>query len=533
MNQQQNTSLGNLAINFRSFFRQCVSRWWWFAVSAVVCTGLAFTYTKIKNPVYLVSSSILVSDDSSVKKSGILSLANSFDLGGMLGGTSSVYNELTVLSSYSVMRNTVSDLRLNEIYVGKKYGIKKVPYSPASTPVEVLCAPQIPDTLQSGIVFNVKVNSSGQASVKMKAGNKTLYNEKHLSLPLTINSKWGDFTLRPTEKFQNGKSLNLNIIYLGYGAAAEMYQESVMASIPNKKSDFLALSLATTTPDYGKKILTEVIENYNRVGIEQQRLTANRTLRFLNSTLDSLVYELDALEHQVEHYKKSLNVADVESAAELAVMRQAKLRDALVAAETEFDVMKLIKNFIVNPDNSTSLIPVLMDGESAASSAISAYNEVVLERMKLENNAKANNTALKLIDEQLSQMRANINTSLDRMMDAASLRLADLRKQVNSANAAIGNMPTAEREFISIKRRQTVEEQLYLYLLKQREETSMSLVNVQPRGAVIDAPYVHSREVGLSPTVILGLAFIFGLVLPGAYLFFKNRIINTSDSPAA
>ena len=528
MNSEHKNTHTDIVIDFHALFRNCISHWWWFVISITICTGLTFAYIKIKNPVYLVSSNILITDDAGTKKTGLLSLVSSFDLGGALGGTSSVYNELTVLGSYTVMLNTVKALRLNEIYVGKKYLIKKIPYTPISTPIEVICSPEIPDTLQSGITFNLNVSPSGEASVKMKVGKKTIYNEKHKTLPLIINSQWGTFTLQPTSKYRAGKELDLKIIFLGYGATAEIYQESVMASIPNKKSEFLSLNYATTTPDYGKTILSEIITNYNLIGINQQRFSANRTLNFLNHTIDSLTVELDALELQVEHYKKNLNVADMESAAEIAVVRQATLRDALVSAETELDVMKLIKTFIVNPENKNSLIPVLIDSESAATTAINAYNEIVLERMKLENNAKANNSALKLMDEQLALMRTNINTSLEKMIDTAQLRLNDLRKEVNNANALIGSMPSAEREFVSLKRRQQVEEQLFLSLLKQREETSMSLVNVQPRGAIIDAPYVHNKEVGLTSSVLLAIAFIAGLIIPGGFLFLKDRFINTS-----
>lgn len=521
-------SYGNLAIDWKKVIAQCISHWWWFAISVCVFVALAFAYTKIKNPYFLTTSSILVADDASVKKSGVLSLAKSFDLGGALGGTSSVYNEMSVLGSYSVMLNTVKDLHLNELYSGRKYLIKKVPYTPENTPVRIECAPEIPDTLFSGIVFKLKIGKDGIASVKVKAGKHTIANVKGQPLPVSLHTSWGDFTLEPTSFLRKDKSTNLTITFLGYGPAAEMYQKLITSAMPNRKSDLLTLSYVTASPFFGVKVLDDVIKNYNLTGINQQRATSNRTLRFLNESLDSLTGDLTALEIQLEGYKRNLKVADVEAAASYAILRQNKLRENLVQAETEMDVMRLIKSFITNPDNNNSLIPAITSGPEAE--AITAYNEAVLDRMKLESTAKPNNAALRLIDEQLATMRAHINSSVDKAMQTAQLRLNELRQQSGQANAVIGEMPATEREYITLKRKQQVEEQLYLYLLKQQHETSMSLANVQPRGVVIDAPHIISEPVGISTRNILILSFLLGMLLPAAYFALHDRIRNTSEN---
>lgn len=524
-------SLGNLAINWKKVFAQCVAHWWWFAISVCVFVGLAFSYTKIKNQYFLTTSSILVADDASVKKSGVLSLAKSFDLGGALGGTSSVYNEMSVLGSYSVMRSTVKDLGLNEIYEGRKYLIKKIPYSPENTPVRVSCAPEIPDTLFSAIVFKVKVGKDGLASVTAKVGKKNIADVEGKQLPVDLHTTWGDFTLEPTAYLPKGKNTNLTITYLGYGTAAELYQKLITAAMPNRKSDLLTLSYVTTSPFFGVKVLDDVIKNYNLTGINQQRTTSNRTLRFLNQSLDSLTANLTTLEIQLEGYKRSLKVADVEASAKFAIARQQGLKETLIQAETEMDVMRLVKSFITNPENNNSLIPAVSGGPEA--DAIAAYNQTVLERMKLESTAKQSNAALRLIDEQLATMRAHINSSVDKAMQTAQLRLNELRQQAGQANAVIGEMPATEREYIAMKRRQEVEEQLYLYLLKQQHETSMSLANVQPRGVVIDAPHVITEPLGISNRNALLIAFFFGMLLPFGFFTIKDRIRNTSEAASA
>lgn len=519
---------GDFAIDFVQLYHACIRRWWWFAISAVVCVALAFVYSKTQNPVFSIKSSILLADDSSSKKGMSLSLAKSFDIGGMLGGTSSVYNELAVLSSYNVFYKTAERLHLNEQYVEKRNLLKKIPMNAENTPIRVTCAPEIPDTLHGVISIRVDMNKDGLASVRMKAGKKTLYKEKGVRLPLTINSVWGDYTLSTTEHYKPGKPLDMRIQYMGYGMAAELAQKQIIAAIPNKKSDLLTLSYATPDPDYGIKILNELIANYNTVGILQEKEKSNRTLKFLTESLDSLSSDLTTMEIDIQNYKKDLNVADVGAAASIAIQRQEGFRNALDAAETEMEVMRLIKTFISNPENNNSLIPPISDPKSAMGATITAYNEQVLERMRIESNAKPDNKMLKLIDNQLTTLRENLASSVDKTMEMAEVRLKEIRKQAGSANAVIGQIPTNEREFVSIKRRQQVEEQLYLYLLKQREETAMSLSNVQPRGMVIDPPYAGFKPLGLPKTVVLGLAFIFGLMIPFGYIFFRMRLASTA-----
>ena len=56
----------------------------------------------------------------------------------------------------------------------------------------------------------------------------------------------------------------------------------------------------------------------------------------------------------------------------------------------------------------------------------------------------------------------------------------------------------------------------------------MSLSNVQPRGMVIDPPYAGFKPLGLPKTVVLGLAFIFGLMIPFGYIFFRMRLASTA-----
>ena len=134
------------------------------------------------------------------------------------------------------------------------------------------------------------------------------------------------------------------------------------------------------------------------------------------------------------------------------------MENQLINAETEFEILEMTREFIANPENKYSLIP--MTGVGSAQGAIATYNGMIMERMKLENNAKANNVVLQTLDKQIDAMRENINKTLDKIHENSFVRLSELRKQTQQSQSKLSDIPTQEREFVSIKRLQTIKEQL-------------------------------------------------------------------------
>lgn len=79
-----------------------------------------------------------------------------------------------------------------------------------------------------------------------------------------------------------------------------------------------------------------------------------------------------------------------------------------------------------------------------------------------------------------------------------------------------------------------MQEQLYLFLLKQREEVEMSIARSNPTTITIDPPHTLAKAPGLTPKTMLILALMIAMLLPMAWIFFmvyglKSTVSSVKD----
>lgn len=527
MEDNKNARSDQFHFDFMAFARLCLKQWKWFVVICLITVAYG-AYTYFKNPVksQVVASVMLPASSSSTNM--VLDIAKNFSLGDMFGGSSSTENESMVLGSYDQFLRTTHKLGLNVAYSYKG----RLNWKPIhlNCPIKVDFAQSIADTLSVPHDFELRMKDNGKFDVKLLLG-KEKYKFEDQVMPFTLKLPTGEFTFSSTEAIHSKlfKSKKFGVFITSYNGAAQALAQSVKVSIPSKKADFLSLSYITSEPDFGLLLLNTIIESYNDIADSQKDQRNNRTLQMVNNRLTSLSRELAVSEQQIESFKKKNNLTDIESDAKLLLEQAGTYDNSLLVAQTENAIIKSTRDFINDPSNRYQLIPALssnvkIGGQSAGASnssndAINEYNKLVLERMKMMTSAKNNNTTLKLLDEQLDALLANIKESVERAYISSNIALNDIKSKAGSTKSVIGSYPELEREFLGMKRDQLVQEQLYLFLLKQREETMISLSNNAQSCVTIDQPHILNQMVGLSPFKRVFIFGFLGFVIAAALVF--------------
>lgn len=524
-----NDKSSRINFNLFKYILLCFKSWRVFAVCILCCVIFAGIISVVQTPKSQVMAQLMLKDDAGGGSSMMLAgqIARSFSLGDMFGGSSSTDNETFVLSSHAVMIGTVKDLELNTSYFQRKWGIKWQPlYS--NSPFRLIVPDQMSDTITVALVFNVKCLDDGRINVAVKAKRKTIAESENMALPATVSTPYGDFIIDKTPSFDSGEEKNFKIQYCSYSSAAQSLMEIVKIYVPDRKTDFIDLALVTTEPKHGIKVLNSIIDNYIEVSNLYKFGRTTQTLNLVDNRLATLSKDMADSERGLEKFKMDNKLTDVEVDAQYLITKTGNLEASLLEAQTNYELLKLTKDYISNPENKYSLIPELVAGSSSNNAndngLISTYNQMILQRMELLNSAKTNSNAVRQLDEQIDAMRDNIVTSVDRMYINASVALRDIKNEEGRTKSRISELPTIEREYITLKRDNMLMEQMYLFLLQQREELEMNVNSTSLPAQVVDAPYVVDKEPGLSRMMLLALGVFLGFVFAALYvLLFKMK----------
>ena len=512
-------------IDFRAILQDYISHWWLFAICIIGCTALGFTFAKVRLDKYEVRANILITQDDTSNGNPMAGLGS---LGNLFSSASVVDDEVFIVSSHSLMRDVIKKLNLNKTHIVKNNLLTKV-FRYQDFPVEVYTDPAIADTLRTNIAFNVKVSDKGNIAVTPIIKGEKEPKIKADAFPVTVKTVYGDFIINKTKYFPEGEDVKTYISFSGYDDAAENITQDLSIYVADKKANAIAMSMVSTDVDYAKDVINTVIDLYNQRGIDDKNAKSQKTAEFIDSRLELLSRDLDTAEETIETYKQRQGITDVGAETGYQMKKRGEMEAMLVEAETQLQVVKMVRDFISDPANAYSLVPMTTVTADAAE-AIKAYNDLVLKRIELSQNARSGNLGLQALDSQIDAMRKNIDVSLNKAYESAEVALGEVKNQIASTESKLGQIPTLEREYRDIQRQRSIKEQLYIFLLQRREETAMMLANSIPKGVIVDEAYSINEPVGLSKKAILLIAFVMGLFLAPVILYLRSLFRNKFSS---
>lgn len=509
----------------REIIEQYTRYWYLFAFGIIIALLVAFIYLRYTTTLYQTRATIIIKDEKSA--SSPMEMAAFSQFGGLLSrfNTSKIDNELAIFNSKRIISKTVEELGLNIKYesVGSIKTSEIYSYTPFTIQYQSfneignrIIVPKLMVEVLSNTEYRLEGEAAGVEGT-YKFGEK-------VSLP------FGEITILPNlespENFNSFIGRTVVVTYLPIENVALDYQGKVVIQNEIKSSNVLELSMLTPVTEKAEDFLDELISQYNQDAIADRNEIAKNTSAFIDSRLQIITRELDSVESNKEIFKSNNRLTDIQAEAQLILENASEFNKKQLDVGTQLELSKSMIDYMEKSSNN-ELLPSNIGIESdEVALSVNNYNQLILYRNKLLQSSTLKNPVVQNVDKQIEQMRSNILGSLKNSSSGLKIAMKDINGQESILNSKISQVPAKEKIYRGIERQQSIKEQLYLFLLQQREEASITLAATSPKAKVVDSAYSTKTPVSPKRSLIYLGSFLAGLLVPFIGIYGAN-LLNT------
>ena len=503
--------------------------WFYFFLSVLAFIISASIFLRYANPIYSVSSTIIIKDEKS--GGGAAELAALTDLSFFSNFSSSkIDSELTILESKTLIAKTVENLGLNvryfnqgtfkttELYDYKPFIIKFQDVS------QTQLVPQLEIILQKNQRYSLTIVDTETTIENAQFGEKYV-------LP------FADIVLLPNQSntalLETFIEKNILVEYKDIESVASSFSSNLELNHDGKNGEVVQLNLKSPKPAKGEKFLNELVHQYNVDARKDKSQIANKTAEFIDSRLEIITEELDSVEKNKERFKTNNRLTDIDTEAALVLENSNEFSKRQVDLLTRLEMVDSYYTYVINSDDN-QLLPVTIgfDNQSIAA-ALTGYNTLISDRQRLLSSSTENNPVVQNLESQIKDIKRTILKDVDNQRKSIASALSGLKNQEDGLNTRLSKVPYQEKMFREILRQQNIKEELYLFLLKQREETAITLAVTSDKAKVVDSANTLKIPVFPNKLFVYLLAFILGIAIPfliiSLYNLLSTRVQSRKD----
>ena len=530
-----NLDLANLEgekIDFKKIIFLLRRQWKWVLLFGLLGLIGGFGYTKLNNPEYIVSTSILVPE-----KSNGFNMQELFK-GAIAGPKNNIYNQIEMVKSYYTINQTLLNLNWRTSWYTKDRFVWKGIYKEEPFDVQVVPNFLNPNGIkiyiththgnyyevsingqifQNGAIIVIKLEGSGEYGLPFK---KDQFN-------FTLLKKANNFETRSGKYYFVFNDLN---------DVTLTYQQKLKASLKDKKSDIIECSIIGEEPQKESEFLNELIKVYTEGKMDFQNQAQRRSLEFINTQLTGISDSMNIAGNKYSEFRSKNSIIDLGAEGKLVMDNLKEIETEGAKSKMQLDYFQNLLKYLNNRNDLKQLVAPSVVGiqDISLNALVLKLGELYNRRQVISFSAKENNPTLIMIDKELNQTRNQLNENLRNLIDNATRTIDSQKERQDKISFQLNKLPQKEQKMVNIQRQFNLTSEIYTFLLQKRAETNITLASSLPDVQTIDVARPQTAAiVGISRNMIMIIGFVLGIGLPLGYIilinYFDDRIRTQKD----
>ncbi|CAM3399679.1 polysaccharide biosynthesis tyrosine autokinase [Zobellia roscoffensis] len=542
-------------INLKLFFRKIYKNKMFFIASIGFCVLLALMYIATATSIYEVSTSVLI---DSKGRNRVLGDSKYVEGGvSLIEMEKNLYNEIGILKSFSLIRQTIEDLNFDVTYHTKSLFSSEERYG--YFPFEVYLDRSKPQLF--GVPFEIELLSKDSYKLTIEGDEFSVSNPSNGSVRDVDRSfdfyktyKFGEkveheyftFKLNKPEYDVNAEDFdgdNLSFVVGNIESVAKSYMGKLEAdNIDIQASIF---KIVSDGPIVGKEVsfLKKLTENYvhnelssrNEIAAGKEAFIRNQ-LRVISDSLARFELELEAFKID----KKAVNLgATASNALDQTNALQVEAAKIKMSINYYNSIIRSVKN---NRNRDDFVMPSGIGIEDPSiNQNILELKDLYTERSKKKFFVTSNNQEMTILNGQIQESTEILLSNLRSAVRSSQAALGGITSQLSSIDEEISSLPTREIQLLNIQRQNTLYENLYKYLSQELAKTGIARAESTSDTRVLDEARMEGNgPVAPQKSLLLGLAVVLGALIPLGWMIFflpndiienVHQVMANSDMP--
>ncbi|HVW96663.1 MAG TPA: polysaccharide biosynthesis tyrosine autokinase [Mucilaginibacter sp.] len=497
-------------IDYLKIARILLSRWYWIAGSVVFCMIIANLYLWYTPKTYATSATLKFEEKKS-EISDIISMPGATDRSGL----SKLQSETVVLQSTPLLLSAIRHLdyrmsfyvvgrvlnRTNELYPQRPLNVELIKFDSLNFFHDLITFRPI-----NGKTFAISYKSGGKEIKRVHR-----YNEPFTIGPTAFSIKSPGY-LPKTAMFLF--KLNSPEDFVG------RIRNGLHTSETSRNSNIISLQETDSNPQFAADALNAVMKEYLNYDRNQRTQSASQMIKFIDKQLDFLSQEVKGSEKSIQDYQNKKKIVDISTASSRALAQATEIESQISILKINLLAVDQFKQDMIKSGND-DLPNFNLGGEdyNQLTTAIGGLNNLVLERKSALKTFTPNSQTVRELDQQILQAKNNIINSINSAHGLIANKIKYLQDQLGPINQRISELPTAERDMVSLKRDFDINDKVYSFLSEKKLDAQINSAGILPGATVIDfaqpnfSPIFPDVKSVKRSAEILGFAIGLGLIV--------------------
>ncbi len=401
----------------------------WLLLFALLGGVIANVVTRRQEKIYESNAKILIrgGNDVGVADNNMRELSIRSTLGLQSFYSSTIYNEIMILTSKTTIQKAVEDLHLNISYTTETRFTHREKDLYNTSPIEIEMAD---DDLPLPSHLVVKILDDNHALL-CRNGHPSLF----IPFGKVVITPMGRIIVNKTWAFENsyiGQEITMRNHDVASVAAYYRYRLNVQRD--SEKNTILNLSMRDTSPQRCADFINAVIRVYNDGAVNDKKRIISDTYNYINERINIISGDLDAQESAMANYRSSNDVVTSSSVSERYISESINSSSQIMRMQDELNMVRSLLDAIRVSDGS-SIIPVGSITNGAIISYLTNYNQHAQEVARyIELGTTNNPVAVRAINKQ-KQLLQDLASMTEGYIASIEQRIISERSLGNTATA--------------------------------------------------------------------------------------------------